>query len=266
VFYGRIVLTYNPANPDLPDLLEQPDWRFIEITHQEHIRRKEHLLGVKDHQTFGAFIPGHVNFLSDAIIALFLRGRTEDAQKYFKYVHDTYKKNELDWNLPLHDYVWRQVRMEGRGTRQTAHTLVMSLIQNAFELGLMGYRDEMELAMGTAAQLHKEFNNQATTRNEMPSLVQMQAEGAYSMLMSLHGSVAMELYAMLSVPVQRAIYDPLGTFMRDRCKQQNLDFDKAFPEPEGMELYRQRRQQWIDQNAQPRQKMAGEDKEEQGQE
>jgi hypothetical protein len=257
-FYGRIVLTYNPANPDLPELLEQPDWRFIEIAHQEHIRRKEHLLNVHDNKTYDAFIPGHVNFLSDAIIALYLRGRTDDAQKFFRYVHDTYKKDELDWNLPLHDYVWRQVRLEGRSTRQTASILTMGLIENAFQQGLMGYRDDMNLAMDTAAQVRNEYDTKTTERNKLDSMPQMQAEVAYGMMASLPASVAMELYAMLPVGVQRAIYDPLGTYMPDRCKQERLDYAKAFPEPEGMDGYRQRRQEFIEQHSTPRQKMAGE--------
>ena len=260
-FYGRIVLTYNPADPALPDLMEQPDWRFIEIAHQEHIRRKEYLLGIKDNKTYDVFIPGHVNFLSDAIVALYLRGHPGEAQKYFRYVHDTYKKNELDWNLNLHDYVWRQVRLEGRATRQSVTILTMGLIENAFQQGLMGYREDMNLAMETAAQLRDEYDSKAPERNKLDSLPQMQAEVAYYMMTTLPASVAMELYALLPVGVQRAIYDPLGTYMPQRCRQEHLDYAKAFPEPEGMEGFRQRRQAWIERNMQPRKKMAGEGQE-----
>ena len=261
-FYGRIVLTFNPSNPELPELLEQPDWRFIEITHREHIARKEHLLGIKDNKTIDVFIPGHVNFLSDAIVALYLRGHAEEAQKYFRYVHDTYTKNELHWNLNLHDYVWRELALEGRSTRQQVNTLTSALIANSFQQGLMGYRQEMDLAMEAAAKIRDEYDSKATERNKLAALPQMQSDVAYYMMTTLPASVAMELYQLLPVGVQRAIYDPLGTYMPQRCQQEHLDYAKAFPEPEGMEGYRQRRQAFIEQSSKLKQKMAGEGDEE----
>jgi hypothetical protein len=258
VFFGQIVLTVNPANPDLPDLMEQPDWRFIEVTHREHIARKEHLLGIKDDRTYSAFIPAHVNFLADAIMGLYLGGHREEAQKYFTYVHDTYKKYDIEWNMNLHDYVWRQVSREGHATRQMVTMLSMSLIENAFRQGLMGYRDEMTLAMDTARQFRDEYDAKANERNKMNPFPQMQAEVAYVMMAALPASVGMELYDMLPVDVQQALYDPLSTYMPQRCRQEKLDFAKAFPEPEGRDGFRKRREAWIEQNSAPRRKMAEE--------
>ncbi len=255
-FYGRIVLTYNPDDPGLPGLMEKPDWRFIEVCDKEHIRTKIFLLGENDNKTYDAFIDGHVNFLADVVCQLFLGGHQEEAQKYFDYIRKTYKKGQPEWELNLHDWVWRFIGLEGQITRTSAMSLTMALINNAFEQGLMGYRDEMALAMQTAEQIRNDYDSKATTRNKIPDMPSLQATVAAEMISYLPSTVAMELYEMLPVNLQRAVYDSISTYMPQRCEREHVDFAKAFPEPEGMAGFRQRRDEAIKQSDKPHQRMA----------
>ena len=87
--FGRI--RYDPRYPERQGLILIPDWRFIEPAVREYTVAGDLLLQ-SPHESMGAknaLASGHLNFLTNAILLLYVAGKEEDAEHYYKNLRDS---------------------------------------------------------------------------------------------------------------------------------------------------------------------------------
>ena len=242
--YGRITLTYNPHDPSLPSIYELPDWRFIDVCQDEHVAMHKYITG-KPIGEKGPTTTGHLNWLEETVTRLFMAGRFEKAQYYLQFVRDNYAIEDPKWDLDLEDFAIASINSEGVPRRQVIYGIIHRMIERAYIAALTNYREDANIAMSRAAWFRRRYNEDvASEKNRLEPFGFMQAQVAYSLLARQEQlSSAMDLWGLLSLPIKRFCYDPIAPMLRQRCQRENIDFDKAFPEPPGMAELRQRREE-----------------------
>jgi hypothetical protein len=243
-------MTYieNPRNPEAPLLTWHSDWRFIEPTQNTYIRLTP-VIGraMNEPEDDTRYRTGHINYLNAAIQMLYAGYRRTRAQEYLDYIKNTYPDlHGPEWRMNLDDFVIHMLNRDGVPIPDVARSQISIATVTAYVEKLAGndfaYRDSLSYAR----RVYDVYQKDCPERNRFPEfglmvrdellnlLVQPRIIGLNLSLMSRSG-----LWMGLEDEMQRQLYLIMESPLRTECRNFNIDFDKAFPAPPGMEKIRQ---------------------------
>ena len=255
---GRLVLTPNFDKPNASYLELLPDPRFIDHYHQTVLELSRVQFpddpATERGEPAGNYRVGHFNFLAYAIQQLYFQGdakSAEQAREYYAYLRRVNRNPDgspkKQYLVPLEEFVLADLRDAATGFK-TANMLINVLM----------YRSLWELAQGNAEQslwmtaaarsAYKYYMSDKWTdrggRRKLPKLVILRADAALSFLGN--PAVAMvhktRLWQALELQTRQMAWDRIEPVLDEFCKrhQPPLDLAKAFPQPPGMDEYRQK--------------------------
>jgi hypothetical protein len=251
-------MSFDPFSPDYPARF--PDPRWIEVIDRwfEHFYKKHYETRGWGGDTFVAY---HQNFLKSSIRELYRRGERGLAQRYLDRLNNLYgvgsKVGSPEYSQPLETFVWENTTGEYELQPHIAPSEVAASLYYGIVSGIGEGRPEVfEQSWKFAQQVTKWFKD-----NENNDFLTKFGTGRVKDLL---GSLENSVYAVFadvvrdpSIPIlerlriynlapdwlQRSGYDQVlptvqRQFQADPIAQ-SVPFDKAFPEPPGMALYRQ---------------------------
>ncbi len=246
---GRLILTRNPRNPDMPDLRWLADFRFVEPTQTEYMRIINAIASSKaaDDEK-NDFESGHINYLATAIAGLYADYQRDEAQKYFDWIKSYYRKTGEEWDMPLGDFVAYRLNKEGSPIRDIADSQITAALRTWLRLTAANQPDEARQSLQYAMMVYDIYAKNVTAdRMKQAEFLSILSSVAAEVLirpetLGFHIPLAdrSRVYRMLNENVQTLIYDSIDIYLRPLCDEQNYDFDKAFPMPESLKKYREK--------------------------
>ena len=250
---GRLTYTENVRDPDAPFINWISDWRYIEPTHDAHVKLAERAIEEEgEGKTFdrNKFRSGHINYLIQAIQMLYAGYRREQARTYFTYIKETYKPERGNWGLTLDEFVVAELNKEGNPIPDRARSQLQAAILAGFEQLAVGNRRAFRDSVTYAQRVYKIYQDNSAERNKLPPftavlrdilaviLVRPQTAGIYLDLGARHN-----IYVNLDPRIQVTLYDKVAPSLRAQCVQAlpPVDFDQAFPAPAGLQDHRIRK-------------------------
>ncbi|HSW45121.1 MAG TPA: hypothetical protein VLM89_06080 [Phycisphaerae bacterium] len=232
-------------------LISGPDIRYIEAMHRKYLElgKKYADEGEDVGETAGDTLrSGHVNHLRAAIVALYLAGHRDEAQKYLEYLAINYKdmysgKTEGMYTHGIDHFIHGQLK-EMAGSYQETVYIIVSLLSSGYMDLATGWYDRYTAAVQNAAMFHevyqKEHADDRQGRLTLPLFADMRA---YALGMFVVNPAYPMVYRSLAwnreqADIKRRYYDVVAPPLADQCRQEGVDMAKAFPEPPGMEQWR----------------------------
>lgn len=258
---GLLAIQLRPVDPEYPSYNESPDLRYIEPTHQEHLRIIDTILAARE--ASGKPIPfeqnvldaGHVNFLIDSIQLLVADGRIGTAQDYYDWIKETYKRTDNLWqNVRVEQFVIDQMKQEYSLRYVIAKQLMEYSLKRAFiALGLRGDEETFTQQRNFAQQIYKTYQENAVGRMRFRQSIEELAvivgrnllaqPGIYGLNLSPGQRSDIYLALRREPEVQLRVYDILEQFFQRFATRSDLKMEVAFPRPPGLEAYRRRLRQ-----------------------
>jgi hypothetical protein len=245
--FGRIVFVPNPRQPNRSYYYGLPDLRFIEILHRTYLELGKDEAELGNNKAAEEFQLAHANFLSSAIRSLYIDGRIAEAGKYFAYLRENYKERDgrtkQIYLMPLHEFVLRDFR-ERLSSRSSANVAVAAAMLKAWEELALGNTDVHDKRLSWARRIYdfymKDKVDDMTDRRQLAPFQEMRAAALadYLAFGPLHVAYKMRLWGLAPLPIKQRVYDLVRPALVQLAQRSNLDLDRAFPEPEGMEQYR----------------------------
>ena len=248
---GRMTYIDNPENPDLPVIELWADWRYIDATHKEMFSIVQEACKARGEKLeYSILKPGHINYLIAAIQMLYAQNQYEKAQGYIDWIKKTYNMTGDIWDLDLKDFVIQTLYEDGTPTMDLTRKQLTAALEMAFYFlsrnNQAGYRDDLRYARRLYEMYQKAVEFQRLKLADFTSIAaavaaQMIVEPR-AMGFNLPLIARVRLYAGLDPQLQLPAYDRLANLpsLRQLCQAEGLDFDKAFPAPDGLEEYRSR--------------------------
>lgn len=252
---GQLTLLYNRHEPDLPELRLDPNWRYVKACHDEHVLNNQ-AVGDPDKVRLWT-MDGHINYLIEAITALYFGGQEAEAVKYFNYIRQEYKPTDPKWNLPLEEFIIYSVNEAGTPRQAAAEGMVFALLNRACVSLVSGNVDDYEFSIKLAQRIWVRYNEDRSTArtrladfNDLLALVagRQMAGFSYAGRIQLAGL----LYRGLPIEIRQICYvlyeQPLREALLAHNQRQDqlppaareyLDFDLAFPVPPGVDDVRE---------------------------
>ncbi len=253
---GRILFRIDPDKAMQSFITLMPDTRFIEAFHQKYLEygkrhaESEEKDALAGKTTAEVLRSGHVNNLHLAIIALYFEGKKEQANRYLQYLAENYRDtftNQVQWfytrgleyfiNFELKDYLDNLT-----GVR----ILCYQQMRRAYLSLANGMDDEFGEAVESIKHIHEEYDKtqreDTIGRQKIPPLVQLWAEALADFVRD--PTLPLPMRSMIWIletqrnEVRQWCYDEVAPALMAECEREGLIFEKAFPEPEGMEAWR----------------------------
>lgn len=262
---GRLVFEPNPDDVNRSYLSYGRDLNMIESMHQAFVRYGP-LFDPDDTTGAGAgetYRSGHINFLTEAIRLLYMSGRDADANHYFRYLRTVYALTPSGEPNPavaksLHDFVMDSFldATEAAGLRDILLVLDAWFTSAYNELADGDVTSYIRL-MNTAREYHEHYmrekrNDPGWAGKRIPEFVDLQIDafgrwfdrpavmpGDTLRLSSAATLQKIRLWQQAPLYLRQAVYDPLLPKLKEECDLWEFDVARAFPEPKGMEEYRQ---------------------------
>lgn len=254
---SRIIFEPDPEKIHLSYLNLSRDLNFIEPMHQAYVRYGR-LFDPDPRNVQGAgdtFRVGHVNFLTEAIWLLYFSGRQAEADRYYRYLQQTYSTDARGQPNPafaktLRDFVMDRFfeSRDNPGMREIK-IVIESLLYSAYaELAAGNVSDYVRLVQ-RAREFHTDYNRDKTDRategKRLPEFVFMQADAFLTWfeqppIVPLETIHRVRLWRNAPLYLRQSAYDRLRLRFEEECQAWGFDVARAFPEPEGMEQYRRR--------------------------
>jgi len=247
-----------PPRPEQPVVLYMADARFIEPlndltdrTIREVVAIEQQKFATRDYSN-NLFKAGHMNYLVSAIRLLYMLDRPRQAQAiYDKMIADYKLAGDAVWDKDLDVLLAERLLQDGgkpiasEGTAQVTAGLVSSLTLLAVA------NDDASMArarffLNWARKVHMATNAGGNERTAMARF------DFYAQVVARNLLISPEVYG-LNVDLQdraklwrnlpdewkEIIYDSLADQLAVQCEQDNIDFEATFPEPPGMDEFRQ---------------------------
>ena len=246
---GQLYYSYrpNPANPAEPiiDIDWAPDWRFIEPVHREYAFAGAALTGDPDRldaQT-NTLRDAHIIFLTDAVQELYFGGRDRLAQEYYDKIKTLLKPTDPVFQLDLDQFVWEKYRTDPTPTFNVARAFWFGAMARMYKALASGNNAEYLQARNFAQSVYKRFAESIGRASRFQAALQPFAIQERNFLISLllrPRTVGLEvpvvtkslIYRSVPHSLQAGAYPFVAEQMQAECRQEGLDFDKAFPPPE----------------------------------
>lgn len=248
---GRYVFRLNIDEPMDSYLAISPDFRYLESMHnmylemgKRHAEEDEDVTG----KTSELLKTGHINFLRDSVVELWLAGRKADAQKWFDYLADTYKddytkETQKEYVHGMESFVLGQLK-DKVDTYNGCLTTVYAMLAASYNALVAGWPDEYATQVANALKVYNLYQGDKTEdpqgRRTLPAFVQIRAQALADYVMDPTHPVIFSVWAWQreQTEVKRECYDYLREAFEKLAAQEDLDPEKAFPEPAGMEQWR----------------------------
>jgi hypothetical protein len=257
---GRII--YDPIQHSVQML---PDVQFVEAYNRAVIEASLRVMRTQDLSAgvLSTFEAGHENFLQMAMTYEFLYGDQQKAQKYYReaaqqYGSKPHNVRDRTYQQPIDELVmhWLAEDMSlAAGTQW-----IDAMLQRAFLEGLANndgevYNRYMTLAKLAYDKVQSKAMPDARTQQQRQGLrpfPEVVANTFYSMLLSPRISVVRRSRAWHGTPdfFRRMVYDDAAPTLHAHAKSFGLDPDRAFPQPPGMEQFRQQRAKALEEQKQ----------------
>ncbi len=198
---------------------------------------------------------GHINFLSEAIRLLYLAGREREATRYYQILRETYpltrggQPNET-FQKPLHDFVVDSFleSVEVPGMRDI-RLVLDGLLYNAYTELAKGNVTRYARVARTAQQYHTRYmqkkGNLPTGRLDIPPFREVTVD-AFGRWLAQGPPMApadtlhkVRLWRRAPLYLRQVVYDDLLPMFERECELWEFELEQAFPEPPGMEEYRE---------------------------
>jgi hypothetical protein len=248
---GRYVFRINLNDHMKSDLNILPDIRYLEAMHKKYLELgKVHADEgeVVENTTSELLRPGHVNNLEQGVVALYLAGKKEKAQYYFDYLTTNYKHiyqktTEERYKLNLDEFVQSQFKEMASGLKDAIY-LIHPIMESGYMALANGYEEEFASTLQTAMLFYKTYQKDKRDtpegRHTLPLFSQMRA-------LALYGFVTNNTYPLIdrsvtwdreSDEIKYQCYDIVLPAVKSVCEQANVNVDKAFPQPPGIDQWR----------------------------
>ena len=252
---NRLVFEPDWTNSNYSYINFNPDLNFIESMHQAYLAYGR-LLDPNPRETGvgDTFRAGHQNFLADAVRLLYFAGREREARRYFQYLRDNYGVSD-DGSIneyyarPFKEFVLHTFLESELGYTETRNAIDGLLMQSFVELA-NGNRALHYDLVAKALDLHSKFNEgrmtPGTDKMRLPPFRDYQSDALRSWLRqpALAPAMAVQkarLWRVLPLHLKQRVYDDVREVLAKECEALGFDLAKAFPEPPGMEEFRQQR-------------------------
>ncbi|MEW6252504.1 MAG: hypothetical protein AB1716_17850, partial [Planctomycetota bacterium] len=197
---------------------------------------------------------GHVNFLTEAIRALYMAGRDAEADHYYRYLqavygrdpfgqpHPAYTKTLRDFVMDSYDEIARSV-MGWKEINQFLQSFLMAGYNRLAGGEFAAYARLRD----TASEYHRKFmedkDDPSYVRVRLPPFEQIELDAFRSALTQqaigrsgvLH---KMRLWRNARLELRQGVYDEVLASVRAECDALQLDVNRVIPEPRGMADYR----------------------------
>lgn len=205
-----------------------------------------------------SFMAGYENFLLWAVRTNYVYGRKQEAQRWYDRLRkefSTYKPDRLErYLVPLDDFVLRMMG-EAIGDINDARSIVVGQIVEGIEKGWTHNdpaRANQHFKMARLwydvyqAQSARKIEGEDLTRRGLGRFEDIKAFVFFRYLLKpsravddlLTKAIVWRKYA--ETPIKQIVYDQVVNELRAEGKRFNLDADKMFPEPEGMQAWREK--------------------------
>lgn len=255
--YRRNRLVFEPYYDDInySYINYNPDLNFIESMHQAYLKYGKLFDPSPTDQGLNAtFRTGHINFLSEAIRLLYFADRKREARRYFEFLRSEYGRTEFgdlnqEFDRSLDQFVEDSLLEEIEGHWETRAT-VAGLIAAGFDELAMGNLARYNQLVKKALALHAKYNQdklkEQVQKMRLPPFREFQADVLRAALQQPSVSPGIlvnkaRLWGFLPLYLKHAVYDDVFEQLRAECAAIQFDLASAFPEPEGMDQYREER-------------------------
>ena len=251
--YGRMSYVDNPRNPNAPTVNMVADWRYIEPTHLQYMHFIQPLVdsGQSEFKN-NPLSAGHSNFLQDAVQILVAMRRLGQANRYYRILKDDYELKGYEFDeTTAEGFVIALVKYEGDERRLASHYALMQIsvsLEIAFVHLSQGDTAGFRRSFNYANRVHKFYHRNIPARLSLEPLEEI-AGGIIAQLLVRPWVIGYNitlldrtrLYASLGrlwPGLQLVIYDVVAPSLQSQARAEELDFNKAFPVPDGMAEYR----------------------------
>lgn len=248
---GDYILRPNLEQYEESFLDMRPDWRYVECVHQTSLElgRRYAEEGEDLKNTAGEwFRDYHINTLHSLLVGLFFSGHKEQAQKYYEYLAvnypDQFTGETKEQYFNFRDFIQQQIK-DMADSYHEVNMLIHSLLQTAY-MELVNGRHHEYTARGTEAfTLYQTYQRDRADdpegRRTLPPWEQMQADALAGFILDPSQPIELGFVAWnreTNDRVKRRCYDDLRQVLEERYARSDLDINKAFPPPPGMEEWR----------------------------
>jgi hypothetical protein len=259
---GRLVFEPDPQNIARSYLSLNTDLNFIEPMHQAYVKYGP-LFDADAGVQAGAgesFRGAHTNFLTEAIRLLYLAGREADAAHYYNYLRTTYgvspsgQPNGM-FTKSLDDFVMASFleATEGTPSMRDVMLLVDGWLIDAYNSLADGNTTGYVRLVRAASAYHEKYmrekrDDPGWAGKRLPEFNDLQIDAFGNWLARPARAAAIELQKIrlwhnAPLYLRQTVYDALLPQFKAECDYLDYDVAKAFPEPKGMEEFRQQRPQ-----------------------
>jgi hypothetical protein len=249
---GQYILRLDPNDPFKSTLSMIPNMRFIEALHRKYIE-----LGPRyadededvENRTAEILRSGHINNLESAIVALYHSGRHDQARGYLQYLATYYKnpytgETKPEYLRALPDFVRSQYSDMVDSLFKTIQ-LMGSILSGGY-IGLsQGIIDQYKTSVAEAKYLYDKYQvdrkDDIQGRRALRPFDQIRADALAAFVFnSTYDMVARSRvwHNERDDRVRQYAYDVIAPGLRAECEAEGFAFDRAFPEPDGMEQFR----------------------------
>jgi hypothetical protein len=254
-WYGKMTYIERPNNPDNPEIVSSTDIRYIDPAQDQAMAFINAVSKAQDVSVDqNAFGDGHRNYLVTCIQTLYACDRRQKAQELLDWINREYHLSGTIWDIKsLDDFVIASINLDGHPIPATAMTQISASLETAFVAAAAGDVQKFRNMYAYALKIYTIFSKQAVERTMIPPLENI----AVSILTPLFieprtvgynipiGDLS-TLYRVLGDTMPTLlppVYDGMASQLSIKCQWQNINFDKAFPKPQGLDQYRRMRQQ-----------------------
>ncbi|MGA2265706.1 MAG: hypothetical protein ABSH10_04670 [Phycisphaerae bacterium] len=256
---GRLTYLENPDRPNEPSVDFWGDWRYIDAAQREYLDTIDVICKAEGGTPFTKNIlrGGHINFLILSFQMLYVQGQVDRAEYYFDWVKKTYGMKSDEWDQPLDEFIIMMLNKDRNLiSEEVARTQLAGALQMAYYFLAVDNMDAYNRDMKYAARVYEVYQKSnfgteyerlhlqpfeaITSHIAAAVLVDPYCAGYYLPLMG-----RVQLYSRLDDATRVLAYDRLvgSQVLQEQCRDEGLDFNKAFPQPPGLEQYRQQQLQ-----------------------
>lgn len=250
---GRYIFRLDLKEPMNSYLSTAPDFRYIEAMHNIYIELgKRHAEEDEDvtNKTSDLLKTGHVNFLEDTVVDLFLAGRKDEARKWQEYLARTYKALDTETTKPeyvasLEQFVYSRLK-DKIDTFDGALSTIQTILMNSYVSLMAGWDGEYASQVALAEEVYRRYQSDKLDdpqgRRTLPPFLRIRSDLMSQFLTAELGGYPVYYRAMIwhkeQVEVKRQAYDDLRLAFQQMAESAGMDVNKAFPEPPGMDQWR----------------------------
>jgi tetratricopeptide (TPR) repeat protein len=232
-----------------------PDPSFITSMHHAYLRYAPRF-DWRDPDAGGAgdlFRSGHINFLEEGIRTLYFANRIAEANELYAYLQTEYGRHPHGAVKERYTYPLREFVELGINENITLQREMVRYIRGLLMQALMALSgNEIQLAnslVTVARNQHTNWNAErvgvGADRLLLPPFLDMYADVLQSFLSQPavdYTQVVGKSYIWITAPLdlRQIVYDDLYEQLAGECEFYGFEIARAFPEPPGMDEYRER--------------------------